>query len=153
MCDTRPSLYSLINKLEDLKHVRVEESFIVTAEHVQTSIELGRDTNFLHQSASFARSLGFEGIVVPGLLLEARFSGFVARNFPNGVLAKSKEINFKRACYVGDVVTMTLLYRSDSFDALGNRTLLLGFSVKNQRNKILIDGGCSILVLKNPVIK
>lgn len=148
MCNARLSLYRLIRGLEDPKQMIVEESFIVTPEQVEAALALGQDTNRLHQDEVLAKSLGFAGIVAPGALLDAKISGFVARNFPDGIVAQSKEVEFKRACYVGDAVTMSLWYRSHTVVTLAGTTYVLGFSLENQRGKALIVGSCSIIFLK-----
>lgn len=148
MSSSRMSLYRLIVGLDDVSEMVVEESFVVTAELVNAALLLAVDSNMLHRDEQLARSLGFEGVVAPGSLLDAMLSGFVARNFPDGIVAKSKEVNFKRACYVGGLVEMHLWLIGKIVDSQGNETLNLGFDLKNQRNKTLIDGTCSIIVLK-----
>lgn len=143
------SMYHQIVESDGFTKIMVEESFVVTNEHVQASIALGLDTNRLHQDEDFAKSLGFKGIVVPEAFLGARVSGFVSRNFPDGVVARSKEkTDFIRACCVGDTVTLHLWYSDSHTDARGNEHFLLSFSIENEKHKTILEGACVVTILK-----
>lgn len=144
------SVYHRIVVSDGTTSVMVEESFVVTSEHVQASIALGLDTNRLHQDEDFAKSLGFKSIVVPEAFLGARISGFVSRNFPDGVIARSKEkTDFIRACYIGDTVVLRLWYSERYTDARGNEHILLSFSAENQNRKTILEGACVVTILKS----
>jgi len=143
------SMYHQIVRSDGLTKIMVEESFTVTNEHVQTAIKLGLDTNRLHQDEDFAKGLGFRGIVVPEAFLGARVSGFVSRNFPDGVVARSKErTDFIRACCVGDTVTLRLWYTARHTDSRGNEHTLLSFSIENEKRKTILEGACVVTILK-----
>ncbi|OHA79511.1 MAG: hypothetical protein A2747_03665 [Candidatus Yonathbacteria bacterium RIFCSPHIGHO2_01_FULL_44_41] len=143
-------MYHQIVGSDGTTSIMVQEPFIVTEENVQASIALGLDTNRLHQDEDYAKSLGFKGIVVPEAFLGARVSGFVSRNFPDGVIARSKEkTDFIRACYVGDTVILRLWYSERYTDTRGNEHILLNFSAENQKRKTILEGGCVVTILKS----
>ena len=78
--------------------------FSVTAQQMQQFAELSGDLNPLHADAAFARSRGFDGVVVYGALLVAKVSQLIGMRLPgrDSVWA-SVTLDFRKPLYVDQV--------------------------------------------------
>ncbi len=81
----------------------------ITDAHVSRYVNLAHDPNELHADAEVAMALGFEGIVVPGLLLCALAEAAVRSQF-DGAPHQISDVRarFLSPCCVGQAVTLIL---------------------------------------------
>lgn len=79
----------------------------LTPELVAQFAAITGDDNRLHMDEDFARSKGFGGRVVHGLLLASFFSRLVGKHFlGDDNLYLSQEVNFKKPVMVGETVVV-----------------------------------------------
>ncbi|CAN4098930.1 unnamed protein product [Withania somnifera] len=65
--------------------------------------KLTHDANPLHFDAECAKSAGFNGCLVPGMLVASLFPRIIAAQFP-GAIYVSQTLHFKLPVYVGDEI-------------------------------------------------
>jgi 3-oxoacyl-[acyl-carrier protein] reductase len=102
---------------------------VVAASDVDAFAALSGDDNQLHLDDAFARSHGFRGRVVHGMLLGAWLSRVLGTQLPGpGVLWLSQNIRFARAIYVGDRVEIVVRvkHKADALRTLVLETVVLG---------------------------
>lgn len=76
--------------------------FVVGAEELQQFATLSGDCNPLHVDADFARSKGFDGVVVHGALLVAKISQLIGMQLPGrDSVWTGLTLQFRHPLYVG----------------------------------------------------
>ena len=99
----------------------------IAAEEVDGFAALSGDDNPLHMDDAYARTIGFQGRVVHGMLLSAWLSRVLGTHFPGpGVLWLSQSIRFARAVYIGDSVEVVVRVKHKAVEL---RTLVLDMMV------------------------
>lgn len=76
--------------------------FIVSAEELDQFANISGDHNPLHVDAEFARSKGFEGVVVHGALLVAKISQLIGMHLPGrDSVWTGLSLQFRKPLYIG----------------------------------------------------
>lgn len=104
-------------------------SHTISAADVDAFAAASGDDNPLHMDDAYARSQGFRGRVVHGMLLGAWLSRMLGTLFPGpGVLWLAQSIRFARAVYVGDTVEVVVrvTHKSEALRALVLDTTVIG---------------------------
>jgi len=124
-------------------------SHVILGSEVDRFAELSGDVNPLHLEDSYARSQGFRGRVVHGMLLSAWLSRVLGILLPGpGVLWLSQNTRFAQPAYVGDEITVTVEVTHVS-PAL--RSLVLKTTITNQRQEKLMTGEAKTMMLGQAV--
>lgn len=117
----------------------------IAGPEVDAFATLSGDDNPLHLDDGFARTQGFRGRVVHGMLLGAWLSRVLGTHFPGpGVLWLSQSIRFTRAVYVGDAVEVVVRVKHKA-EAL--RTLVLDTSVLGPDGTPVLTGEARTMML------
>lgn len=117
----------------------------VEAADVDGFAALSGDDNVLHLDDTFARSHGFRGRVVHGMLLGAWLSRMLGTEFPGpGVLWLSQSIRWAQAVYVGDTVEISVTVKHKA-EAL--RTLVLETTIVNDAGDTVLAGEARTMML------
>jgi acyl dehydratase len=96
------------------------------------------DTSPIHVDADAARLRGFEDRVVHGALLAGLVSGIVGTQLPGaGGVLHSMEMKFKRPCFVGRRITVSVKVREKISSV---RTLLLDATVRDELGVLVAQG-------------
>lgn len=120
-------------------------SHVVAATDVDAFADLSGDINPLHLDDTFARSHGFRGRVVHGMLVGAFLSRVVGTVLPGpGALWLSLSVRFAQAVYVGDTVEITVSVKHKA-EAL--RTLVLDTTVRSQHGHKVLTGEARMMML------
>jgi 3-hydroxybutyryl-CoA dehydratase len=93
----------------------------VTSEQMLAFAELSGDTNPLHVDEAFARSSGFPGRVVFGLLTSSFYSRLVGVYLPGKrALLDGIDVEFKSPAFVGDRLTVSgeIAFLNDTYHRL-----------------------------------
>jgi len=117
----------------------------VEAADVDAFAELSGDDNPLHLDDVFARSHGFRGRVVHGMLLAAWLSRVLGTVLPGpGVLWISQSIRFAQAVYVGDQLEVVVRVKHK---AAALRSLVLDTSVVSADGTTVLSGEARVMML------
>ena len=98
--------------------------FAVTSDEMHAFAALSGDYNALHHDASFARTKGFEGVVVYGGLIVAKISQLIGMKLPGGdAVWMGLSLRFRKPLYVGQQARLvgTIARLSDSTRVVGLR--------------------------------
>jgi 3-hydroxybutyryl-CoA dehydratase len=80
-------------------------TFTVSEEVYQGFISIFQDRNILHTDAEYARSKGFEGVVMQGNILNGFLSYFIGELLPvKNVIIHSQEIKYSKPVYLNDTL-------------------------------------------------
>lgn len=119
-------------------------SVAVTDDRMRAFEKLSGDTNPLHTSEEFARSQGFPGKVVYGLLHASFYSTLVGVHLPGRyALLHGANISFLKPVFVGDVLEVkgTITYLNES-----HRQIEISAEILNGKNELVsrakIKAGC-----------
>jgi 3-oxoacyl-[acyl-carrier protein] reductase len=124
-----------------------EESWAhtIAAEEVDAFAALSGDDNPLHMDDAYARTSGFQGRVVHGMLLGAWLSRVLGTHFPGpGVLWLSQSIRFARAVYIGDSVEVVVRVKHKAAEL---RTLVLETTVHGPDGSPVLTGEARTMML------
>ena len=117
----------------------------IAAEEVDAFAALSGDDNPLHMDDAYARSSGFRGRVVHGMLLGAWLSRVLGTHFPGpGVLWLAQNIRFARAVYIGDSVEVVVRVRHKAAEL---RTLVLETTVLGPDGSPVLTGEARTMML------
>lgn len=102
-------------KLEVGLSVSSERSF--TLQEVQTYCSYSLDTNPVHYDAQKSKEQGFDGILVPGLLVASLFGGLMGTRLPGfGTVHLYQDVRFERPVYVDEKVKAVLTVEKIRYD-------------------------------------
>jgi 3-oxoacyl-[acyl-carrier protein] reductase len=124
-----------------------EESWThtIAAEEVDAFAALSGDDNPLHMDDAYARTSGFQGRVVHGMLLGAWLSRVLGTHLPGpGVLWLSQSIRFARAVYIGDSVEVVVRVKHKAVEL---RTLVLETTVLGPDGSPVLTGEARTMML------
>lgn len=117
----------------------------IAAEEVDGFAALSGDDNPLHMDDAYARTIGFQGRVVHGMLLSAWLSRVLGTHFPGpGVLWLSQSIRFARAVYIGDSVEVVVRVKHKAVEL---RTLVLETTVFGPDGSPVLTGEARTMML------
>ena len=123
-----------------------ENSFTVSEESYLKFIELSNDNNPLHTNEEFAMTMGFQGKVMHGNILNAFLSFFIGECLPTkNVIIHSQEIQFKNAVYMNDKLSFTSKV-SGVFESVN--AVEFKYYFRNKANKVAAKGKFQIGILK-----
>lgn len=101
----------------------------ITEEVYEGFISISRDLSPLHVDESYAKSVGFQGRVMHGSILNAFISHFVGMELPGKpALLHSVDIRFKAPSFLGDQISLEATV-AQKVDAV--RVLILDIELKN----------------------
>jgi 3-oxoacyl-[acyl-carrier protein] reductase len=124
-----------------------EESWThtIATDEVDAFAALSGDDNPLHMDGAYARTSGFQGRVVHGMLLGAWLSRVLGTLFPGpGVLWLSQSIRFARAVYIGDSVEVVVRVKHKAVEL---RTLVLETTVHAPDGSPVLTGEARTMML------
>lgn len=115
----------------------------MTLNMVKDFASISEDFNPVHLDEEYAASSRYKRQIIHGLMATSLFSGLFGTKLPGeGCVYKSQNIRFKRAIYIGDVVTARVEVTDVSVEkkviTFATRCLVNG--------KVMIDGESEIFV-------
>ena len=90
-------------------HLGLKQSFqaVFTEEMVRSFARLSGDTNPLHIDAEYARSAGYPGPVVFGLMSSSLYSRLAGVHLPGKyALLQGIDVNFNAPCFLGEILVV-----------------------------------------------
>lgn len=88
-----------------------------TLEEVKFYCACSIDTNPIHYDAEVGRAAGFEGVIVPGLLVSSLFGGLMGSVLPGfGTVHLHQEVSFLKPVHTGEMVTAELTVAHIRYD-------------------------------------
>lgn len=81
----------------------LKKTRVFTEEDVLQYSKVSHDSNPLHTDSAAARSVGFDGPLVHGMLVASLFPHIISSHFPAAVYV-SQTLNFKLPVYIGDQI-------------------------------------------------
>lgn len=117
-----------------------------TDDDVADFIKLSRDKNPLHTDNEFAKKAGFEGKIVPGMLLLSRFSYLYGLFlYDKNWLILSSEFKFRKPIYVNKqfIIHWKVISKSESTKILEVKNEIL-----NRDGEIAVDGTTKVQWIK-----
>ena len=102
----------------------------ITAEMMESFCRISGDTNPLHNDAQFAKSKGYDSVVVYGMLTASLYSCLAGVYLPGcNCLLHSVHSDFLKPVFVGDVLTVSgrVSEKVDTF-----RQLIIRAVIRNQ---------------------
>jgi 3-oxoacyl-[acyl-carrier protein] reductase len=119
---------------------------VVGAEDVARFAELTGDDNPVHVDDAYAASVGLGGRVVHGMLTSGYLSTVIGTILPGeGALWLSVALNFRVPVRVGERIRIATEVRHVS---KATRILTLGIDVRNDRDRVVLDGEARVQVLE-----
>ena len=115
----------------------------MTLEMVKNFASISADFNPVHLDEEYAASSRYKRQIIHGLMATSLFSGLFGTKLPGeGCVYKSQNIRFKRAIYIGDVVTARVEVTDVSIEKK-----VITFATRCVVNgKVMIDGMSEIFV-------
>jgi len=127
---------------------KAARDYVVRAEHVARFVELTGDDNPIHIDDSFAARMGVGGRVVHGMLTASFVSTIVGTVLPGpGALLLAQQVRFRSPVRIDDRIQVEVEVRQIS---PSTRVLVLGVTIRNQRDSVVADGEVQVLVLEQP---
>jgi len=119
---------------------------VVSAADVAHFVDLTGDDNPVHVDAEYAAGLGTGGRVVHGMLTAGYISTVIGTIMPGpGALWMSERFNFRAPVLIDDRIHVEVTVRHVS---PATRVLVLDVMVRNQYNKVVLDGEAHVQVLE-----
>lgn len=115
----------------------------MTLDMVKGFASISEDFNPVHLDEKYAANWRYKRQIIHGLMATSLFSGLFGTKLPGeGCVYKSQNIRFKRAIYIGDVVTARVEVTDVSIEKK-----VITFSTSCFVNgKVMIDGESEIFV-------
>ena len=130
-------------RFEDLEIGKTESFEVtVTAEMMNSFLNISGDTNPLHNDEQFAKDQGYDNKVVYGLLTTSFISKLVGVLLPGKYcLLQGVEVKYLRPVYVGDILSVT-----GTVDELHESVKRTGIKavITNQDNKKVVKGKADV---------
>ena len=130
--------------IEDIK-IGMEASYsqTITDSDVKDFAGISGDRNLVHMDEEYAEDSRFKKRIAHGLMSASYFSALFGTKLPGeGCVYVSQSLKFKRAVYLGDTVTATVIVKE--VDLPKNRVFFR--TVCKVKNKIVIDGEAELFV-------
>jgi len=115
----------------------------MTIEMVEKFSIISEDFNPIHLDSVYAANSRYKKQIIHGMMASSLFSGLFGTTLPGeGCIYKSQDIRFKRAIYIGDIVTAKV---EIVFINLDNKIITFK-TICLVRDKIMIDGEAEIFI-------
>jgi len=115
----------------------------MTLDMVKRFASISEDFNPVHLDEKYAANSRYKRQIIHGLMATSLFSGLFGTKLPGeGCVYKSQNIRFKRAIYIGDVVTA----RIEVTDVSIKKKLITFNTHCFVNGKVMIDGESEIFV-------
>ena len=131
----------------NIRDIKIGDSAEITKrmslEMVRAFAGISEDFNPVHLDAEYAASSRYKRQIIHGLMATSLFSGLFGTKLPGeGCVYKSQNVKFKRAIYIGDVVTARVEVTDVNIDKK-----VITFATRCFVNgKVMIDGESEIFV-------
>ena len=117
---------------------------LIDEELVENFAKVSGDFSPLHMNETYAKETSFSGRICHGMLLASFFSRLVGMYLPGkNALYFSQNLSFVNPCYIGENVTVSGEV-TDKSEA--TRIIKLKTVVKNEQEKLLVEGTAQVLV-------
>lgn len=121
---------------------KFEESFVISTELHGGFIDLFSDKNPMHTDIAFAKSKGFNSVIMHGNILGGFLSYFVGECLPNkNIIILSQNMNFHNPFFIGDELTLNAIIR-EVHNSVGISEIKYRF--RNQLGVIISKGTLQI---------
>ena len=130
--------------IEEIR-IGMEVSYIHTINDadVREFSEISGDKNPIHLSDEYAKKSRFKKRIAHGLMSASYFSALFGTKLPGeGAIYVSQSLQFKRAVYLGDTVTATVIVKGIDL----NKRRVFFRTVCKVKNKIVIDGEAELYI-------
>ena len=130
--------------IEEIKvGMKVSYSQTITDADIKTFSGISGDKNPIHMNDDYAKESRFKKRIAHGLMSASYFSALFGTKLPGeGAIYVSQSLQFKRAVYLGDTVTATVIVQK--IDLKKRRVFFR--TVCKVKNKIVIDGEAELYV-------
>jgi 3-hydroxybutyryl-CoA dehydratase len=130
--------------IEDIKvGIEVSYSQTITDEDIRLFSEVSGDRNPVHLDEEYAKNSRYKKRIAHGLMSASYFSALFGTKIPGeGCVYVAQSLRFKRAVYLGDTVTATVIVKK--IDLLKRRVFF--DTICKVKNKIVIDGEAELFV-------
>jgi 3-hydroxybutyryl-CoA dehydratase len=131
-------------KLEDIEiGMEVSYSQTITDEDVKAFSEISGDKNPVHLDDEYAKNSRYKKRIAHGLMSASYFSALFGTKIPGeGCVYVAQSLRFKRAVYLDDTVTATVIVSSVDLE----KRRVFFRTVCKVKNKIVIDGEAELFV-------
>ena len=130
--------------IEEIR-IGMEVSYIhtITDADVREFSEISGDKNPIHLNDEYAKRSRFKKRIAHGLMSASYFSALFGTKLPGeGAIYVSQSLQFKRAVYLGDTVTATVIVKGIDL----NKRRVFFRTVCKVKNKIVIDGEAELYI-------
>jgi len=130
--------------IEEIR-IGMEVSYIhtITDADVREFSEISGDKNPIHLNDEYAKKSRFKKRIAHGLMSASYFSALFGTKLPGeGAIYVSQSLQFKRAVYLGDTVTATVIVKGIDL----NKRRVFFRTVCKVKNKIVIDGEAELYI-------
>ena len=117
---------------------------LIDGELVENFAKVSGDFSPLHMNEAYAKETRFSGRICHGMLLASFVSRLVGMYLPGkNALYFSQNLSFVNPCYIGENVTVSgeVIDKSEA-----TRIIKLKTVVKNEQEKLLVEGTAQVLV-------
>ncbi len=123
--------------------MEVSYSQTITDSDIKNFAGISGDRNPVHMDEVYAKKSRFKKRIAHGLMSASYFSALFGTKIPGeGCVYVSQSLQFKRAVYLGDTVTATVIV--EDVDLINNRVFFK--TLCKVKNKIVIDGRAEIYI-------
>lgn len=143
----------MIEKCEEhnINDIQIGQSkkftIVISESMIDKFAELSGDYNPLHMDENYAQTTKFTHRICHGMLLSSLFSKLVGMHIPGkNALYFSQSLKFLLPCFIDEKITVEgkVLNKSTSTGIITIKT-----TIKNESEKILVDGEAKVLVRNN----
>lgn len=123
---------------------KVQMTMKATEELVLKIADVSGDYNPVHLDAAYAKKTIFGNRIAHGLFCMGMVSNLVGNKLPGvGSIFINETVNYRRPVYIDDVITCEV----SILEIQDNGKISLGFTCKNENEKIVLDGTTLVKVL------
>ena len=114
----------------------IQTKIKIDSELVNNFANLTGDKNPIHLDEDFAKTTIFGKPIAHGMLLSSFFSNLIATEYPGpGSIYLSQSLKFKKPCYVGDTVIVSLTPLT-----IEGKRYTIKTQIHNESGDLLVDG-------------
>lgn len=118
------------------------KDFLITRGLIESFCSVTGDNNPLHADDQYAKSMSFDKIIAPGLLLGGLIASVIGNDFPgSGTIYISQDLKFKRPTFVDDIISVKVKI----VDIKRNNWLVIKTDCVNQNNKVVLTGKAVVI--------
>jgi 3-hydroxybutyryl-CoA dehydratase len=131
-------------RIEDIEiGMEVSYSQTITDEDVKAFSEISGDKNPVHLDDEYAKNSRYKKRITHGLMFASYFSALFGTKIPGeGCVYVAQSLRFKRAVYLDDTVTATVIVSSVDLE----KRRVFFRTICKVKNKIVIDGEAELFV-------